>query len=141
MAERSIDAYLAGASPEAATLIAQVRAIIHEMQPDVVESIPYGMPTFASFPSGGLGQARGRLSGLACTGFVESRIVPLRAARDTVQLPLSTPLDDAVTRECCPSCCIDPERNARDDLDRCPWWPEHSRRSPRHSATPVPPAQ
>ena len=42
----SIDAYIAGFSPEIQTLLQQVRETIHQAAPDAQEKISYGMPTF-----------------------------------------------------------------------------------------------
>ncbi len=100
----SVDEYLLTASPEAAALIAQVRAIIHELIPDAVESIAYGMPTFAA-----PGHHRFHLAAWAkhvgvypvgpAPEPLESRLAPLRAAKDTVRLPLKQPLDDELARQ------------------------------------------
>ena len=99
-----MDEYLATASPEAAALIARVRAIIHELEPGVVESIAYAMPTFA-LP----GHHRFHLGawathvGVYPVGLVpeplEGRLAPLRAAKDTVRLPLNRPLDEELARQ------------------------------------------
>ena len=42
----SIDAYIAGFSPEIQILLQQVRETIHQAAPDAQEKISYGMPTF-----------------------------------------------------------------------------------------------
>ena len=42
----TIDAYIAGFTPEIRTLLQQVRATIHKAAPDATEAITYGIPTF-----------------------------------------------------------------------------------------------
>ena len=92
------------ASPESAALIARVRGLIHELTPDVVESIAYAMPTFAA-----PGHHRFHLAAWATHVGVypvgpapeplQGRLAPLRAAKDTVRLPLNAPLDDELARQ------------------------------------------
>lgn len=99
-----MDDYLGSASPEAAALIARVRGLIHELEPDVVESMAYAMPTFAA-----PGHHRFHLAawathvGVYPVGLapepLESQIAPLRAAKDTVRLPLNRPLDGELARQ------------------------------------------
>ena len=103
MAAASIDEYLSGIPPEASAMISRLRALIHDTQPDVVESISYGMPTFAA-------PGRHRFHLAAWTQHVgvypvhpapeplESEVAPLRAAKDTVRLPLGRPLDEELAR-------------------------------------------
>ena len=99
-----MDDYLGTASPEAAALITRVRELIHELAPDVIESIAYGMPTFAA-----PGHHRFHLAAWAThVGIypvgpapepLQARLAPLRAAKDTVRLPLNRPLDDDLARQ------------------------------------------
>lgn len=103
MTVSSIDEYLASASPEAAALIARVRAIIHELAPDVVETISYGMPTFAApghhrFHLGAWAKHVGVYPVGPASEPLESALAPLRAAKDTVRLPLDRALDEDLAR-------------------------------------------
>ena len=104
MTAGSVNDYLAAASPEAAALIAELRAIIHELAPDVVESIAYGMPTFAApghhrFHLGAWATHVGVYPVGPAPEPLRSRLAPLRAAKDTVRLPLSRPLDEELARQ------------------------------------------
>jgi uncharacterized protein YdhG (YjbR/CyaY superfamily) len=104
MTTASIDDYLAGTTPGAAALISRFRALVHDAAPDVVESIAYGMPTFAA-------PGRHRFHAAAWATHVgvypvhpapeplESGLAPLRAAKDTVRLPLDRPLDEELARQ------------------------------------------
>jgi uncharacterized protein YdhG (YjbR/CyaY superfamily) len=99
MAAGSIDEYLEASSPEAAALVSHLRSIIHQLAPDVVESISYGMPTFAApghhrFHLGAWARHVGIYPVRPAPASLESRIAPLRAAKDTVQLPLDGPPDE-----------------------------------------------
>ncbi|NTV31043.1 DUF1801 domain-containing protein [candidate division WWE3 bacterium] len=42
----TIDAYIAGCTPEAQKILKHIRQIVHQEQPDAVESISYQMPAF-----------------------------------------------------------------------------------------------
>ena len=100
----TVDDFLGTASPEAAALIAEVRAIIHELAPDVVESIAYAMPTFAApghhrFHLGAWATHVGVYPVGPAPEPLESRLAPLRAAKDTVRLPLNRPLDEELARQ------------------------------------------
>lgn len=44
--KRLIDAYLKGVDPKKRTHLERIRALVHEIVPDVEETISYGMPTF-----------------------------------------------------------------------------------------------
>ena len=104
MAAGSVDEYLAAASPEAAALIARLRAMIHELAPDAVESIAYGMPTFAApghhrFHLGAWATHVGVYPVGPAPEPLQSRLAPLRAAKDTVRLPLGRPLDEPLARQ------------------------------------------
>ena len=104
MAAGSVDEYLATASPDAAALIAQLRAIIHELATDAVESIAYGMPTFATpghhrFHLGAWATHVGVYPVGAAPEPLERRLAPLRAAKDTVRLPLGRLLDEQLARQ------------------------------------------
>jgi uncharacterized protein YdhG (YjbR/CyaY superfamily) len=104
MTVRSIDDYLASASPEAAALIGRLRALIHELAPDAVESISYGMPTFAApghhrFHLGAWATHVGVYPVGSAPEPLQSRVAPLRAAKDTVRLPLDRPLDEELARQ------------------------------------------
>jgi len=100
----AVDDYLAAASPEAAALIGRLRALIHELGPDAVESIAYGMPTFAApghhrFHLGAWATHVGVYPVRPAPETLESRLAPLRAAKDTVRLPLTAPLDEELARQ------------------------------------------
>lgn len=104
MAIGSVDDYLAQATPEAAALIGRLRALIHELAPDVVESIAYGMPTFAApghhrFHLGAWAKHVGVYPVGPAPEPLESALAPLRAAKDTVRLPLERPLDEEPARQ------------------------------------------
>lgn len=99
-----MDDYLAAASPEAAALISQLRAMIHDLRPDAVESIAYGMPTFAApghhrFHLGAWATHVGVYPVGPAPEPLQGRLAPLRAAKDTVRLPLDRPLDDELARQ------------------------------------------
>ena len=103
MTSGSVDDYLAEASPEAAALIARLRALIHQLEPASVESIAYGMPTFAApghhrFHLGAWATHVGVYPVRPAPEPLESRLAPLRAAKDTVRLPLGAPLDEGLAR-------------------------------------------
>lgn len=77
--------------------------MIHELQPDVIESIAYGMPTFAApgrhrFYLGAWAAHVGVYPVGPAPEPLQSRLAPLRAAKDTVRLPLSAPLDEGLVR-------------------------------------------
>ncbi len=103
MAAVSIDEYLDGVPAPARELIGRVRAIIHVEDPGVVESIAYGMPTFASpgrhrFHLGAWAKHVGVYPVQPAPEPLENEIAPLRAAKDTVRLPLDQPLDEEQVR-------------------------------------------
>ena len=99
-----MDDYLKDASPEAAALIARVRALIHELAPDVVETVAYGMPTFAApghhrFHLGAWATHVGVYPVGLAPEPLQSGLAPWRAAKDTVRLPLNGPLDEQLVRQ------------------------------------------
>jgi uncharacterized protein YdhG (YjbR/CyaY superfamily) len=103
MAASSVDEYLSSAAPDAATVISRLRALIHEAAPDVVESIAYGMPTFAApgrhrFHLAAWSRHVGVYPVRPAPEPLESRLTALRAAKDTVQLPVKKPLDEGLAR-------------------------------------------
>lgn len=103
MTAGSIDDYLQGVPSDAAALIVRLRTAIHELEPDVVESIAYGMPTFAApghhrFHLGAWATHVGVYPVRPAPEPLESRLTPLRAAKDTVRLPLDAPLDEGLAR-------------------------------------------
>jgi uncharacterized protein YdhG (YjbR/CyaY superfamily) len=104
VAVASIDEYLEGVPTPARELIERIRTIIHEQDPAVVESIAYGMPTFASsghhrFHLGAWAQHLGVYPVQRAPQPLESALAPLRAAKDTVRLPLDLPLDEELVRQ------------------------------------------
>jgi uncharacterized protein YdhG (YjbR/CyaY superfamily) len=100
----SIDDYLAAATSEAAVVISELRTLIHQVVPDVVESIAYGMPTFTApgrhrFHLGAWAQHVGVYPVHPAPEPLETRLAPFRAAKDTVQLPLDRPLDEKLAQQ------------------------------------------
>jgi len=99
-----VNDYLEAASPEARALITRVRTMIHELVPDVVESIAYGMPTFAApehhrFHLGAWATHVGVYPVGPAPEPLQGMLQPLRAAKDTVRLPLNRPLDEELARQ------------------------------------------
>ena len=104
MAAESIDTYLSSASADARLRIEKLRALVHELAPGSSETIAYGMPTFV-IPD------RHRIYAAAWAKHVgvypvhpapeplESRLAPLRAAKDTVRFAYAVPFDDQLARE------------------------------------------
>jgi uncharacterized protein YdhG (YjbR/CyaY superfamily) len=100
----SIDAYLADAGSDARLRIEALRSLVHELAPSSTETIAYGMPTFVI-------PGRHRIHAAAWTGHMgvypvhpapeplESRLAPLRAAKDTVRFAYAVPLDEGLMRE------------------------------------------
>lgn len=104
MTAGSIDDYLAAASPEAAAVLGRLRALIYELDASAVESIAYGMPTFAApghhrFHLGAWTTHVGVYPVRPAPEPLESRLTPLRTAKDTVRLPLGAPLDEGLARQ------------------------------------------
>ena len=104
MAVGSVDDYLAAASPEAAALISRLRTMIHDLAPDAVESIAYAMPTFAApghhrFHLGAWATHVGVYPVGPSPEPLQGRLAPLRAAKDTVRLPLDQSLDVELARQ------------------------------------------
>jgi uncharacterized protein YdhG (YjbR/CyaY superfamily) len=104
MAAASIDDYLAQTPEPAREVLARFRAIAHELAPDVTESISYGMPTFAlpgrhRFHLGAWAKHVGVYPVRPAPAELEAQLTPLRAAKDTVQWPLTPPFDDALARQ------------------------------------------
>ena len=104
MVAASIEDYLAGVSPDARLRLEGLRALIHELAPGTTETIRYGMPTF-------LIPGRHRVYAAAWAKHVgvypvhpapeplESRLAPLRAAKDTVKFSYAVPFDEDLARE------------------------------------------
>jgi uncharacterized protein YdhG (YjbR/CyaY superfamily) len=44
--DRRIDAYIAKAAPFAQPILAHFRALVHQAEPEIVETIKWGMPHF-----------------------------------------------------------------------------------------------
>ena len=100
----TIDEYLRGVTPEARVRLDALRALVHELAPDSTETIAYGMPTFVIV-------GRHRIYAAAWAKHVgvypvhpapeplESRLAPLRAAKDTVRFAYNVPFDDELARE------------------------------------------
>lgn len=97
----TVDDYLSGVGAEARIRIDALRSLVHESAPCVVESLAYGMPTFAA-------EGRHRFHVAAWSKHVgiypvqpapdplERELAPLRAAKDTVQLRFRDPLDEGL---------------------------------------------
>ena len=104
MLTASIDDYLVDVSPQARIRLEGLRALIHEVAPEATETIAYGMPTFVI-------PGRHRIYAAAWANHVgvypvhpapeplESRLAPLRAAKDTVRFSYAVPFDERLARE------------------------------------------
>lgn len=100
----TVDDYVGGLDGEARRLIDLVRVHIHHRLPGIEETISYGMPTF---------RVDGRYvvyvaAWATHVGFysvpplaesIEARIAPLRAAKDTVKIPLTGTVPDPLIVE------------------------------------------
>ena len=100
----SIDDYLSGVSPEARVRLEGLRALVHELAPDAVESIAYGMPTFTlpghhRFHAAAWAKHVGVYPVHLAPEPFESRLAPLRTAKDTVRLAYDVPFDAELVRE------------------------------------------
>ena len=99
----TIDEYLGDVSPEARVRLDALRALVHELAPDSAETIAYGMPTFVIV-------GRHRIYAAAWAKHVgvypvhpareplESRLAPLRAAKDTIRFAFDVPFDEELAR-------------------------------------------
>ena len=101
---QTVDEYLAGVTPDARERLVALRALVHELAPDSTETIAYGMPTFVII-------GRHRIYAAAWAKHVgvypvhpapeplESRLTPLRSAKDTVKFAFNKPFDAELARE------------------------------------------
>ena len=102
----TVDDYIAGLEPHAAHIIEQVRAIMHALEPGVVEAIKYGMPKFSYAGTflfvGALKQHLGLYPVYPAHPDLEARIAPLRSGSDTVRFlykhPIPMDLIEAIAR-------------------------------------------
>lgn len=99
-----VDDYIGRLEGETRRLLELVRSTVHDRLPDVEETISYDMPTFRV-------DGRHVIYVAAWTGHVgfysvprlsadlESRVGPLRSAKDTVKIPLTEAVPDSLVVE------------------------------------------
>lgn len=93
----SVDEYIDSFPADVRPVLSGLRSAVHAAVPDAEESISYDMPTFAV-----RGKALVYFAGWKhhvslypvprADADLESRIAPLRAAKDTVRFPLGKPV-------------------------------------------------
>lgn len=99
----SIDEYIAGFPPEIQGVLRELRALVRECAPGVIESISYAIPTFdlngrhlvwfAAYP-----RHIGFYLGASGVAEFKDEIAPYKSAKGSVQFPLGKPMPAELIR-------------------------------------------
>ena len=98
-----VDAYIAAFPPAVQILLLQLRAIIHEEAPEVVETISYGMPTFKYLGTlvffAGFKKHIGFYPLPSGIESFAQELAGYHTSKGTVQFPLDAKLPEALIRK------------------------------------------
>ncbi len=94
---QTVDAYLSVLEPHQAHLLAEVRAAVHRVAPDLTERIAYQMPRFdyaGTYLYAGAWKAHLGLYPIfpSADAELEARLAPYRSGKDTVRFKYNQPL-------------------------------------------------
>lgn len=92
----SIDSYIAALPPDAAFIVERLRELLHDLAPDVRETIKYDMPLFeysgTYLYAGAWKKHIGLYPVYPAAPELEARLAPYRSGKDTVQFKYTTPI-------------------------------------------------